>query len=1132
MKTKLKSFGRFLIRLAIAAVVVVFMIFVRLAYGPTPVGMLGDAIVEPLQQAFPERSFAYSGAYLEWSWEQVAFQFSLDDIKISNIDGTPLADFPRLAVTFDGAELLFGTFVPKRVDIFGAEIHLDWDAASFGAQVEKALLNPDEELPDPEDLEKPPVIRFMEAMLEGEGQETPLKNLEEVRIQDATITLTERNLGVVWEMPGGDLVMSRAANGLALNASLDLRTKNEEVGLTIFSEETGDGLTKTEISMADLNIASLAEEVNLGELFKTINMPLYGTLTLWQNQNGGINLLGFDVGGGPGTIFYERFNSKPAKFDDVVFKGSLNPAENLISLETLRLVVDGDVIEGDGFIEFTEAEKAPAVRMVLTSPRLKVTSFLQLWPIVKKSGGREWIAANIENGVLANVRAELAFKPDTWGLKPLPNEAMHITLDLIEGDIHFLRPMPPLENVRGRMLLEGNEVHAFVTAAVVDGIAIKDLTFDIENLTETKAQMGHATLNVRGDIQRLMRFVDQDPLNIFVKQGLDPADYFGEADFKARLHIPLYEGAPPEATDYTLEGTLIKAAVPSLMAGGGLTEGEMSMTITPTGLVSQGAALLKGVPFDFYWTQGFEPENETDYTTRVELSGYMEDHHLHAFGLPEDLVMEGTARIYMSLRGRDGDLKFGQGTGDFFDAKVDADKMDWHKEANRRADASFDLEWTETELLVKNAKIESRELTFKGAFIFDKLSGIMKRADIPVFITPINDLTATARQREDGVLDVTVQARSLNAEPYLATMFEDSAGESFAPDMRLVLIADTAYGMNEVVYQNVSIEADKRREFWISANVLGGLDEGGVFQIALSNDETGRHLRMESDNAGRLALGTDLFRNATGGRLTLTADMNVFEETLFAEGVLSATDFKMVKSSILIQALAEDERSGLDEMIKEQGLNFSEVVIPFKLQDGIFDISDAHARGNAMGFTLEGEVDQNFYRMNLNGTVVPAYSLNTFISRIPIIGTIIAGGKGEGLFAINFRITGNRDEPNVDFKPLSAVAPGIFRKILGSQKKGKLEPVPSLREEGVEPETPGEGVETTEGEAIAETPTEVVEDLVEEGAGDIPAEIIVEPVEEIPVEIIEEPVEEILENDEEDEGQAEGDEDGEGKGLT
>ncbi|MHA1544609.1 MAG: hypothetical protein ACTSU8_05690, partial [Alphaproteobacteria bacterium] len=403
-------------------------------------------------------------------------------------------------------------------------------------------------------------------------------------------------------------------------------------------------------------------------------------------------------------------------------------------------------------------------------------------------------------------------------------------------------------------------------------------------------------------------------------------------------------------------------------------------------------------------------------------------------------------------------------------------------------------------LLVKNAKIKSRELTFNGAFIFDKQSGLMKRADIPVFVTPINDLTATARQRQDGVLDFTVQARSLNAAPFLATMFEEAGEESFAPDMRLVLMAEAAYGLNEVVYRNVSIEADKRREFWLSANVLGGLDEGGVFQIALTNDATGRHLMVESDNAGRLALGTDLFRNATGGRLKITADMNVFEDTLYAKGTLSATDFKMVKSSILIQALAEEEKSGLDEMIKEEGLKFSELVIPFRLENNIFDISDAHARGNAMGFTLEGEIDQDFYRMNLNGTVVPAYSLNTFISRIPIIGTIIAGGPGEGIFALNFRITGNRDEPNVNFSELSAVAPGILRKLIG-QKKGKLEPAPSLREEELveTPDMPGEGVEVTE-----ETPTEVVEDLTKE------------------------PVEEILEEEGEDEGEGEG----EGEGTT
>lgn len=1062
MRKKFKSLGRFLVRCLIATAVILVLIFIRLAYSPTPVDFLGETITEPFDAAFPNQDLTYRGVFLEWNWDHAAFEFSLSDAAVRNDDGTTLAAFPRLAIDFDALNLFAGNFIPERVDIYGAEINMDWGAKGFQEKVENALFNPDEELPTPEELERPPVIRFMETLLKGEGEDSPLKDLKEVSVTNSTITLLERDSGVVWTMPGSDVVISRSGVGLALDADLTLVSEGEEVEIAVRSEKTGDGLNLTRVEMQGLNPTRLAREVGLTGIFETANMPLYGSVSLFQNEKGGINHLGFDLGGGPGTIFYAPFQNAPAAFEDMVFKGTLSPAEKVISVELLRLSVDEAVIEGDGFVEFEEGEGSPGVRMVFTGSDLSIKTLLKLWPPVPRSGGREWIEENITSGKLTGIQAEMAFTPETWGQKPLPNDAFHIAMEFEGGDIHFLRPMPPMTSARGVLTIEGNELHALVESGIVDGLEVNDLRFDIADLTLSKHQMGHASFALKGDMQRFMRFVDQEPLNVFSKNNIDPGDYFGAADLVARLEVPLYQDAPPEATTYTIEGTITDARAPKLMADGGLTEGVLQMTITPAGLVANGTGKLKEVPFDFYWTQDFSVAPANPFTTRVELVGDLSDDDLHIFGLPDDLTMEGTARVYMSLKGKDGDLKEGTGTGDFFKAKVEAPKMDWHKAANRRADASFDLEWTETELLVRNAVIKSPELTFQGGFIFDRQTGLMIRADVPVYVAGRHDLNATARQLDNGVLDVTINARTLNAIPFLETMFEDT-GESFAPNMQMRLMAAEVYGLNAVQFSNFSSDALKLNEYWVEANVLGAIDDGGVFQLALTHDDQGRHLQLESDNAGRLALGADVFRNATGGRLVLSADMNVFEDPLFAEGTMSATDFRMVKSSVLIAKLAEDERSGLDEMIREGGVTFAQLEIPFVLSDGIFDISDAKITGPSLGFTMEGEIDQEFNRLNINGTIVPAYSLNTFISRIPIIGTIIAGGSGEGLFGLNYRITGTRENPNVDFKPLSAVAPGILRKLLGSQKKGKLEPEPSLRDQ-VEEEQGAEG----EGEGAAE----------------------------------------------------------------
>ena len=66
--------------------------------------------------------------------------------------------------------------------------------------------------------------------------------------------------------------------------------------------------------------------------------------------------------------------------------------------------------------------------------------------------------------------------------------------------------------------------------------------------------------------------------------------------------------------------------------------------------------------------------------------------------------------------------------------------------------------------------------------------------------------------------------------------------------------------------------------------------------------------------------------------------------------------------------------------------------------------------------------------MDIAGTLVPAYTLNSVIGDIPLLGLLV-GGAGQGLFAANFRMYGPRDEPHVSVNPLSTLAPGVLRNL-------------------------------------------------------------------------------------------------------
>ena len=67
-------------------------------------------------------------------------------------------------------------------------------------------------------------------------------------------------------------------------------------------------------------------------------------------------------------------------------------------------------------------------------------------------------------------------------------------------------------------------------------------------------------------------------------------------------------------------------------------------------------------------------------------------------------------------------------------------------------------------------------------------------------------------------------------------------------------------------------------------------------------------------------------------------------------------------------------------------------------------------------------------------SVAPLDKVNSFLGRalrgVPLFGEVFSGGeKGGGLFAAEYSMVGPMDDPEINTNPLTALTPGIFRKI-------------------------------------------------------------------------------------------------------
>ena len=101
----------------------------------------------------------------------------------------------------------------------------------------------------------------------------------------------------------------------------------------------------------------------------------------------------------------------------------------------------------------------------------------------------------------------------------------------------------------------------------------------------------------------------------------------------------------------------------------------------------------------------------------------------------------------------------------------------------------------------------------------------------------------------------------------------------------------------------------------------------------------------------------------------------------------------------------------------------------FTRSPGKMMIRDGVVWGPAMGATLEGQFDYARDDVRLRGTFIPAYALNNFLARVPIVGMIIGGGQNEGVFGMTYEVVGPQGNATLRVAPMSMLAPGFLRKI-------------------------------------------------------------------------------------------------------
>jgi hypothetical protein len=281
----------------------------------------------------------------------------------------------------------------------------------------------------------------------------------------------------------------------------------------------------------------------------------------------------------------------------------------------------------------------------------------------------------------------------------------------------------------------------------------------------------------------------------------------------------------------------------------------------------------------------------------------------------------------------------------------------------------------------------------------------------------------------DSAVKATVRGAVLDARGLIKGFFAAGGPPGGGKDLDLDVRIANVIGANSQALSQFELTGAWRGGAMKSMQAAARIGGGA---LTAEHDDDGR-LRAHATDAGALSKFLDLYSRMEGG----TLDLFMQDADEGSRGSANVTKFVLRDEPALRQLAAAgeapgDSRFGQGPALDPDAMRFEKMSASFTASTGRLDLREAVIYNSSVGLTTQGFVDFGRDRVDLNGTFVPVYQVNNLITHIPVVGMLLGGGSHEGVFGVNYRIVGPASGPTLTVNPLSAMTPGILRKVFGA----------------------------------------------------------------------------------------------------
>ncbi len=943
-------------------------------------------------------------------------------------DGDARLTLPEMVIGFSLRAALRGVVAPTQIALDGPQLRLARAAdGSFHLGLGAAAPGSDdwgEEL-----------LRDLAAAPDRRGS---LGYLTDVAVRRAALTVDDRALGLAWQAKRLDATMSRGDRGVAGTLTF---AAVEPGGIEAqlqgsFSFVSGERRLAMELDFADLRPALFADAAPSLAPLGALRLPFSGRVRV-ALDTAALRISGAscDVTLGAGQLAHPALEGGRIAIASGLLRAAYDPAAGRISIEHLGLDLGGPRLEAAGTVDGVGDgvlvggwPQSVEIAGELHLSDVPADALAGLWPEQLSPKSRSWVTEHVHDGVVTEAQAQVGAHVDlaSDATKPVRVDSFAGTLAYRGLTVDYFKPLEPLRGVDGTGSFDRAHFDLVPSSGAVKGVRLTGGAVKLSQLDTDDEQLA-IELGIKGPLRDVLEVLDEKPLRYVHALNVDLGEVAGQVDGQLSFAFPLKHDLTLAMVRFGARAELTSVGARHVISGRDLSDGNLRLRLDPDELQLDGTAQLAAIPVALNWTEYLKKGGPR---SRYAVKARLDDAARRGLGLDLPVgsisgpVDVDAAYTVLSAKQASAHVSF-----DAADAALALAQLNWRKPAGVPAAGSLDLELVDGQVrtihqaVIKGGGLDARLAATLGA------GGALQRVDVPRLVAGATDIGGSLTRRAEGGWRIDLRGRTFDATALMSDLNQPAQDDRTQPPLIIDANLDRLILGPKREVRKVTGQLFSDGIHWQAMSIDAAFTGGGKASVRFGQAAGDHSFRLTADDMGALLRLFDISDNIAGGRLEVTGGVEDIGRRRRFRGSILGADYRLLHAPILARLLSVASLSAISSMLSGDGIPFTRLKGGFVVDDGRLDVTELRAYGGAIGIKADGFYDFNSETLDFAGTLVPAYTINSVLGNIPLLGPLLLGGKGEGIFAANFRVSGPRDAPQVTVNPLSVLAPGVLRKL-------------------------------------------------------------------------------------------------------